>query len=81
MNANEIVEKYLKDNRYDGLCNQRLKCGCCVDNLFPCEANVSQCRAGHKLVNAAGEIVIIPEKASHAEEVIWFMQLFPQLLI
>jgi hypothetical protein len=70
MNAKEIVEKYLKDNGYDGLCNSREACGCRINDLFPCESDFSQCRAGHKFVNDAGETVIIPEKASHAEDVI-----------
>ena len=37
MNIKEIVEKYLKDNGYDGLCNSDFSCGCGLkDGLFPC---------------------------------------------
>jgi hypothetical protein len=38
MNIKEIVEKYLKDHSYDGLCNPNFSCGCGLkDGLFPCD--------------------------------------------
>ena len=40
MNVNEIIKKYLRENGYDGLCNE--KCGCGIDNLMPCDTFACQ---------------------------------------
>ena len=34
MNVKRIVENYLKENGFDGLCSR--SCGCGLDNLFDC---------------------------------------------
>jgi hypothetical protein len=62
MNVTEIVEKYLTDNGYDGLCDIGEECGCHIGDLFPCDYNPFQCQPGHKAVNEAGKTVIIPGK-------------------
>jgi hypothetical protein len=36
-----IIEKYLKDNGYDGLCKE--DCGCKLDDLAPCGIDYSNC--------------------------------------
>lgn len=36
MTLREIIEKYLKDNSYDGLLHGEYECGCGLDDLFPC---------------------------------------------
>ena len=41
MSIKEIIEKYLKENGYDGLCNPDISCGCGLkDGLFPCELDL-----------------------------------------
>jgi hypothetical protein len=35
MNIKKIVEKYLKENRCDGLCCPEI-CGCGLEDLMPC---------------------------------------------
>lgn len=42
-----IVEKYLKENGYDGL-YQPDSCACEVDDLMPCDGDVMGCEAGVK---------------------------------
>ena len=42
----EIVLKYLKENGYDGLCNN--DCGCGLNDLMPCDGkSIGECRAGY----------------------------------
>lgn len=36
MDIKEIIHKYLVDNKYDGLANLNIGCGCETDDLFPC---------------------------------------------
>jgi len=48
--ANDVwmmVEKYLRDNGYDGLCNED-GCACEVDNLYICCEPSFNCEAGYK---------------------------------
>lgn len=47
MRIQEIVEKYLKDNGYDGLTCSGV-CGCEVGDLFPC-GEPENCEAGYKV--------------------------------
>jgi len=37
MNCREIIAKWLKENGYDGLCNEFMGCGCDVEDLGPCD--------------------------------------------
>ena len=46
MTTREIVEKYLKDNGFDGLAEE--DCGCSIGDLMPCDNPSPDCRAGHK---------------------------------
>ena len=46
MNIQEIVEKYLIDNGYDGLYSEI--CGCEVGDLMPC-GEPRDCKAGYKV--------------------------------
>jgi len=45
MNLKEIVVTYLKDNGYDGLCNE--DCGCALDDLICCEEPKPDCEPGY----------------------------------
>lgn len=43
-----IIEKYLKDNGYDGLCNPADEgCGCRIGDLVPCGSDFSMCQPGY----------------------------------
>lgn len=43
----EIIEKYLRENGFDGIYNSDLECGCKLDDLGPCEGCVVDCSPGH----------------------------------
>ena len=46
MNVYDIIVKYLKNNGYDGLCNEN--CGCPINDLMPCDESLADCEPGHK---------------------------------
>lgn len=48
MTVKGIVQKYLKENGYDGLCNYEPMCGCVINDLMPCGEDCSSCTPGHK---------------------------------
>ena len=51
MNCKQIVIDYLKANRFDGLCNPEIPCGCLIDDLAPCGFGMgclAYCQPGHK---------------------------------
>ena len=39
MTTKEIIEKYLKDNGFDGLVNVDAECGCGLDDFLPCSGD------------------------------------------
>jgi len=43
-----IVESYLRDNGFDGLCYPEIVCGCGVDGLAPC-GGFSDCRPAYQI--------------------------------
>lgn len=47
--AIQIVEKYLRENGFDGLAGDG--CGCEVDDLAPCESISNECIPGYKIEN------------------------------
>ena len=51
LTVRQIVEKYLKDNGYDGLCipgeTEEDSCGCRFPDLEPCGCMMPECRAGY----------------------------------
>lgn len=42
-NIKQIVQKYLEENNFAGLCSG--ECGCSKDDLFPCGMPGDDCRA------------------------------------
>jgi hypothetical protein len=49
MTVKEIIEKYLRDNGYDGLCGE--DCGCGLDDFTPCmEPIPSECVPGYRVM-------------------------------
>lgn len=70
LSMEQIVEKYLKENGYDGLYSDDYiafgedGCGCFLGDLFPCNPewmNVYHCRAGVKHENEDGSEGIGPK--------------------
>ncbi len=47
MEVRQIVEQWLRANKYDGLTTE--DCGCEVDDLMPCGEIISDCKAGYKV--------------------------------
>jgi len=39
MTVRDIIEKYLKENKYDGLFNSDNECSCNLSDLIPCGCN------------------------------------------
>lgn len=54
MNVKEIIEKYLKENGYDGLYEDDY-CGCGLENLAPCDSPGIHCYAGVKILKNSGQ--------------------------
>jgi hypothetical protein len=53
MDVKDIVLKYLKDNNYDGLCNEG--CGCGFDDFMPCSVNIyNDCEPAYKHTDNEG---------------------------
>ena len=49
MSVKEIIEKYLKENGYDGLFNNEYDlCGCGLDDLCPCNGDILTCQPAYK---------------------------------
>lgn len=48
MNCKEILEKYLRDNGYDGLYSEA-ECACELEDLIPCDEDPSTCEPGYKI--------------------------------
>jgi hypothetical protein len=52
MNVKEIVEKYLQDNKFDGLTGGTNFCCCSIEDLMPCggmDKDISECVPGYKI--------------------------------
>lgn len=49
MNCTEIIKEYLQQNRFDGLVNTDMECGCTTEDFAPChESNFSDCEPAYK---------------------------------
>lgn len=49
MTLKEIAAEYLRQNSFDGLCND--ECGCQLAQLMPCDAPQETCEPGFKIGN------------------------------
>jgi len=47
MTVLDIVNEYLKQHGYDGLCHPETDCGCRISDLAPCCDCIAQCRPGY----------------------------------
>lgn len=75
MTVKEIVEKYLKENGYDGLYDGAEACGCSLGNLIPCNYPIEFCTPGYEVTpaqaremgyetNSGDDFYIVPKKPS-----------------
>jgi len=55
MTVSEIIEKYLKENGYDGLYNLNGECACEIGDLIPCVDYCGDCKPGYKKSDPSGE--------------------------
>ena len=66
MNCWKIIEAWLRENGYDGLCNIEYPdepCGCGLDDLAPCkEPILTDCQAAYAVKNNEGETAYSPFK-------------------
>lgn len=52
----EIVIKYLKDHKFDGLFSSGCECACELEDLFPCcEYGLISCKPGYKMPCDCGD--------------------------
>jgi hypothetical protein len=61
MNVKEILTKWLKDNGYDGLYSD-FECGCALDDLCPCDGDITCCEPGYQIHSQEWDFLIVPEK-------------------
>lgn len=67
MDCEDIIERYLAVNGYDGLYNEVSGCGCEIGNLFSCGEDFSGCKPGYRVVPPEGtdcdfDIYIVTDK-------------------
>ena len=55
MDCKGIIEKYLKDNGFDGLVQLDAECGCKVADLIPCGGPFDTCLPGYRGDDPSGE--------------------------
>ena len=55
MTVLQIVEKYLKDNGYDGLYETDSECACGISDLQPCGEAFHDCVAGYAFPCTCGD--------------------------
>uniref|UniRef100_A0A6M3JQ24 Uncharacterized protein n=1 Tax=viral metagenome TaxID=1070528 RepID=A0A6M3JQ24_9ZZZZ len=54
MNCSEIIQKYLKENGFDGLYSPD-ECACIIGDLVPCCNSPMECQPGYKIPCGCGE--------------------------
>ena len=55
MDVRTLVENYISQTSYDGLCSDDMECGCMPPDLFPCDGPFDTCLLGHKIEDPTGE--------------------------
>jgi len=49
-----ILEDWLKENGYDGLCDYLGRCSCLIKDIAPCEQDCRYCAPGYKHLDENG---------------------------
>jgi hypothetical protein len=75
MNVREIVERYLRENGFEGLFSQIGECGCPLSDFMPCYGeDIADCEPGYSVKagdyygpddeydGEPDDIIIVPEK-------------------
>lgn len=48
-NCRDIIKEYLIKNKYDGICNPELECGCGLNDFIPCDClDFNECYPAYK---------------------------------
>jgi len=47
MTVKQIIEEYLQEHGYDGLCCPEIECGCGFDDLIPCGEECEMCEPAY----------------------------------
>ena len=55
VSVKDIVEAFLANEGYDGLCNPDVSCGCGLEDLVPCGEISMDCRAAYRRKLPCGE--------------------------
>jgi hypothetical protein len=53
--VSQIIEKYLKEHGFDGLCYPDSECGCFLGNLVPCGCPTLKCQPGYRVKTKDGD--------------------------
>lgn len=78
MYIRQIVEKYLKENGYDGLCGEG--CGCQISELFCCEyPAMDDCQPGYKITCPGEDKCPISEDCPAPGSGLWCMSTTKQI--
>lgn len=67
MTIKEIVQKYLTENKYDGLTLPDYDCGCGINDLMPCGEINENCKVAKKV--SCSECNLPADQRSDCEEV------------
>ena len=59
MDVGEIIKSYLIENKFDGLYNPDIECGCSLDELFICDNCFNGCIPGIKKEDPDGEYIYL----------------------
>jgi len=51
----DIIESYLRDNGFDGLCEPDTECGCGLDDLAPCGGIIQDCHPAYRIRRPDGD--------------------------
>lgn len=70
MTVKEILEKYLRENDFDGLCHPLTECGCGLDDLIgPCEGAQADCKPAYAVnLPEYGQWFVVMDRRPTKEE-------------
>lgn len=51
----QILHNWLLENKYDGLCNQEIECGCKCSDFMPCDTPLPDCVPAYLSKKGDGE--------------------------